>query len=736
MSQATVEHPESKQRNERNCNVGETSTESGPEDMMSTEVVLRHSDPSLIYSEPSNSHPLGLHVMYDQALDDKNPLREARKRVESWTSAKTGFCWIRESLPRQVPSARVLSFGYSDTPLHAAHALLAALVDDRAREPANQENDIVLLGHGFGGFVAKQLFLSTHPLSNQQQRVLNIHSLIKGIVFLGVDHNNLAISQVIRSLDFGSLRGILEWSVPANLRPELIVERYLDEWKAQIPGINSQFAAMDGLKLSIACFWETLPTTINVVTRESGILVPRDAATLNLPWIENWPLARSHLELVLYDSDKNQDCSTIINGIASVVIGIQDPDRSSSLGFRTIVGQVLRPPVRMLIGPSERHDLRILSLDGGGIKGLFSVMVLEAVMERVRQYDSPDSPDGIKPCDYFDLICGTSTGGLLAVMLGRLTYRALAEQIFRKGIWRKYGADQIYAMLGRPWFSGEVLKTEIQRVVSQRISREEKQALAASYMAPEEAMFRQFRDTKCKTLVCAVREERSGARENTEVVARLRTYDSRAGGATACKIWEACRATSAAPLFFPPITINGFKYWDGGLVSNNPIFEAYLEARAVYPTQRFRAIVSIGTGKQPPRNPSNDATTIVKYAIEQMTNTEIKHLDFTRQMVELRDVYCRLNEEGNLYKIGMDDWQQVPNVEGWARAFIASAEGQIKIDQCARKISRTQGVTTPMLDPRGLKAVRTSSNIEAFLRSESRCKGLACNLRLYELYYN
>lgn len=51
------------------------------------------------------------------------------------------------------------------------------------------------------------------------------------------------------------------------------------------------------------------------------------------------------------------------------------------------------------------HDLRLLALDGGGVRGLSSLMILEKLMEAV----NPDAPP--KPCDYFDMIGGTSTGG-------------------------------------------------------------------------------------------------------------------------------------------------------------------------------------------------------------------------------------------------------------------------------------------------------------------------------------
>lgn len=53
------------------------------------------------------------------------------------------------------------------------------------------------------------------------------------------------------------------------------------------------------------------------------------------------------------------------------------------------------------------HDLRLLALDGGGIRGLYSLIILERFMETIE----PNSPP--KPCDYFDMIGGTSKGGLV-----------------------------------------------------------------------------------------------------------------------------------------------------------------------------------------------------------------------------------------------------------------------------------------------------------------------------------
>jgi patatin-like phospholipase/acyl hydrolase len=56
------------------------------------------------------------------------------------------------------------------------------------------------------------------------------------------------------------------------------------------------------------------------------------------------------------------------------------------------------------------RDLCLLSLDGGGIRGLSSLLVLKQLMETIGSKAGLESAP--RPCDYFDVIGGTSTGGL------------------------------------------------------------------------------------------------------------------------------------------------------------------------------------------------------------------------------------------------------------------------------------------------------------------------------------
>jgi patatin-like phospholipase/acyl hydrolase len=58
---------------------------------------------------------------------------------------------------------------------------------------------------------------------------------------------------------------------------------------------------------------------------------------------------------------------------------------------------------------SEKHEkvFKVLSVDGGGIKGIYSARILEQFEKKFN----------CRLADYFDLICGTSTGGLIALGL-------------------------------------------------------------------------------------------------------------------------------------------------------------------------------------------------------------------------------------------------------------------------------------------------------------------------------
>jgi patatin-like phospholipase/acyl hydrolase len=70
---------------------------------------------------------------------------------------------------------------------------------------------------------------------------------------------------------------------------------------------------------------------------------------------------------------------------------------------------------------ADTQPLKILSLDGGGVRGIATLYLLRGLMHQIA-LSTDQRPEALRPCDYFDLIAGTSTGGLIAIMLERLRY--------------------------------------------------------------------------------------------------------------------------------------------------------------------------------------------------------------------------------------------------------------------------------------------------------------------------
>lgn len=142
------------------------------------------------------------------------------------------------------------------------------------------------------------------------------------------------------------------------------------------------------------------------------------------------------------------------------------------------------PSVAVEANPN--HPLRILSLDGGGVRGLSSLIILQHLMGSVAKHEqklgirTKDDTTVPKPCDYFDLIGGTSTGGIIAILLGRLRlsvreciviYSYLAADIFKKDRAVKLGSVMIPT--GSTRFSGAVLERSIKKALVEHGYQEE-----------------------------------------------------------------------------------------------------------------------------------------------------------------------------------------------------------------------------------------------------------------------
>jgi hypothetical protein len=123
--------------------------------------------------------------------------------------------------------------------------------------------------------------------------------------------------------------------------------------------------------------------------------------------VEAIPLDSRHQALGKFESANDNNLLRFLAASDRLVTTVADPD-------------VRRPGVAESRG--SRPGLKLLSLDGGGVKGLYTILVLKRLLEEVARLEEAGGQTAMRkrPCDYFDLIGGTSTGGLLAIMLGRL----------------------------------------------------------------------------------------------------------------------------------------------------------------------------------------------------------------------------------------------------------------------------------------------------------------------------
>ncbi|KIM23100.1 hypothetical protein M408DRAFT_332561 [Serendipita vermifera MAFF 305830] len=74
-----------------------------------------------------------------------------------------------------------------------------------------------------------------------------------------------------------------------------------------------------------------------------------------------------------------------------------------------------------MVRNNTKRNLRLASFDGGGPRCFSQLMIMENIMHRLMWDIKPTESDKtLLPCDYFDLIGGSDTGGLLVIMLVRL----------------------------------------------------------------------------------------------------------------------------------------------------------------------------------------------------------------------------------------------------------------------------------------------------------------------------
>ncbi|KAK5214220.1 hypothetical protein LTR47_004556 [Exophiala xenobiotica] len=380
-------------------------------------------------------------------------------------------------------------------------------------------------------------------------------------------------------------------------------------------------------------------------------------------------------------------------------------------------------------GTIESYNL--LALDGGGVRGISSMIILKKIMDRVQEVEyeravvknKPFDHEERRPVDYFDLAAGTSTGGLIALMLFRLNmkcseviaqYDNLAEQVFSPklgsiplhqfGVLGKFVGDiwlKFKAFTGQSQFSHRPLEQVIDVVVAAFPLDEEDREKKGDAALVKESQGQMF---MCATL--ADKGESILLRNYAPPFPPLPvTAGAQDLDFNTITIKEAARATSAAPTYLKEVDIQGLKFWDGGLLNNNPIDQVWdnrgdlVSREAKNP--RIKCIVSLGTTHpehessiRPGRGISRFFNTITK-TVAFATNTEAKHRDFDRNMrqhnrrrPEKQTAYFRFNAPTDHEQIDLGDYLRMPKLVQYTEEYLKRPEVDNLINECAEILAK------------------------------------------------
>jgi hypothetical protein len=225
--------------------------------------------------------------------------------------------------------------------------------------------------------------------------------------------------------------------------------------------------------------------------------------------------------------------------------------------------------------------------------------------------------------ELFDLVCGTSTGGILA--LGTCVARAPIGEMLHvyeyqaADIWKK---SKGIGNLARGKAAYDVSGLE---AILKEKSRD--RDAAGDPPIPRQMRMNDAPDRSPRVCICAARKDpQDGAPFETFL---FRTYKptveryQRCPGPSTREVWEAARATSAAPSYFDPLDIDGKRYVDGGTKHNNPVDVALKEAHSIWPERAIGCIVSLGCGLRLKADGNEESLKgMVKDATQQLTVTQ------------------------------------------------------------------------------------------------------------------
>ncbi|KAF1485538.1 Calcium-independent phospholipase A2-gamma, partial [Pygoscelis antarcticus] len=275
--------------------------------------------------------------------------------------------------------------------------------------------------------------------------------------------------------------------------------------------------------------------------------------------------------------------------------------------------------------PVKGWGIRVLTIDGGGTRGLVALQTLRKLEELT----------GKQVHQLFDYICGVSTGAILAFMLG-LFHIPLDD------------CEELYRKLGSDVFKQNVIVGTVKMGWSHAFYDSDIWEKMLKEKMGSNLMIETARNSKCPKVAAVSTIVNRGTPLKAFV---FRNYNHFPGvkshyiGGCQYKLWQAIRASSAAPGYFQEYVLGNDLHQDGGLLLNNPSALAVHECKCLWPNVPLQCLISLGTGRYESEGKTNVTYTSLKAkltnVISSATDTEEVHTMLDALLPP--DTYFRFN---------------------------------------------------------------------------------------------
>lgn len=244
-----------------------------------------------------------------------------------------------------------------------------------------------------------------------------------------------------------------------------------------------------------------------------------------------------------------------------------------------------------------KRQVNILSIDGGGIRGIIPALVLNELETLISQRKK-DLP----LCRAFDLMAGTSTGSIIALGLSAPEYAhnydpagSEKPRYSKKPLFTAADLVQVYIEQGIEIFPRWIfnqLKT-VRQAFTEKYNSGRYYAILDSILQE-----RTVQDALTNVLVTTY----DLAEARPLIIKKRPRRLAQRGNDPNFYMRDAIMGSSAAPTFFEPIQVKTVRgegphvLVDGSMFANNPAMCAFIEAQKIYPRAKHFRILSLGTG--------------------------------------------------------------------------------------------------------------------------------------------